>query len=216
MELISCSGINMTYMGGKVSAVRNVTFSLNEGITVITGKSGSGKTTLLNILGGLREPSSGEVIYDKLNLYKEADLDDIRQHHFGFVFQAYNLIRELNVEDNILLPLYIQKKNNREKFEELVDKLELQSKLKQLPETLSGGEQQRVAIARALITDPRIIFADEPTGNLDEGNKIKVIELFIRACRENGASLIMVTHDTDIKKYADYLYYMKDGQIFRE
>lgn len=215
-ELIRCNGISMVFNPGNIRAVNNVTLTFSDGINIITGKSGSGKTTLLNILGGIRKPSRGEVFYDGLDLYKEADLDDIRQRHFGFVFQSYNLIRELSVRDNILLPLYIQKKKSTEKFDELVEKLGLQNLLNKLPETLSGGEQQRAGIARALITKPRIIFADEPTGNLDEENRNNVMKLFIDSCRENAASLIMVTHENDFLSFADNHYIMVDGEIAKE
>ena len=180
------------------------------------GKSGSGKSTLLHILGGLETPSDGKVYYDGLDLYKEADMADLRRTHFGFIFQAYNLIPEINVRDNILLPSYIAGKKQKERFEELVDTLDIRAKLTQMPETLSGGEQQRVAIARALINSPRIIFADEPTGNLDAQNKEAVMEMLADSCRKYGATLIMVTHDSDQLKYAEHSYLMVDGVITKQ
>lgn len=142
-------------------------------------------------------------------------MEDIRKFHFGFIFQAYNLIPELNVKDNIMMPNYIAKKKDTKRFMELVERLGLERQIKQMPETLSGGEQQRAAIARALMNRPRIIFAEEPTGNLDEENKKNVMKLLAETVRENDATLIMVTHESDHLKYVDWNYYMRDGVITR-
>ena len=215
-EILRCEGIKKNFLGGSVQAVRSATLSFEQGSHIIMGKSGSGKSTLLHILGGLETPSDGKVYYDGLDLYKEADMADLRRTHFGFIFQAYNLIPEINVRDNILLPSYIAGKKQKERFEELVDALDIRAKLTQMPETLSGGEQQRVAIARALINSPRIIFADEPTGNLDAQNKEAVMEMLADSCRKYGATLIMVTHDSDQLKYAEHSYLMVDGVITKQ
>lgn len=215
-EIIRCEYIYKTFSPGDVQAVKNVSMNISKGIHIIMGKSGSGKSTLLHILSGLEKPSRGNVYYEGLDMYKEADLDDLRRNHFGFVFQSYNLIPEINVRDNILMPSYIAKRKEIKRYEMLIEKLDLTKKIKQLPETLSGGEQQRVAIARALINSPKVVFADEPTGNLDEYNKNKVMELLVESCRENDATLLMVTHDADQLKYADYSYLMKDGEIINE
>ena len=211
--ILQCEHVSKTFLPGNVQAVKGATLSFEAGTHIIMGKSGSGKSTLLHILGGLEKPSEGRVLYEGEDIYRNLDMEALRREHFGFIFQAYNLIPEINVRDNILMPAYIAGKKQRERFDELVDALDIRNKLKQMPETLSGGEQQRVAIARALINSPRIIFADEPTGNLDEENKEVVMEMLAESCRKYGATLIMVTHDSDQLSYAEHSYYMKDGVI---
>ena len=213
MGILRCTGLSKTYSQGHVQAVKDVSIDFERGIHIIMGKSGCGKSTLLHMLGTLEKPSSGGVFYHEVNVYKEASLEDLRQNHFGFIFQSYNLIPEINVRDNILMPAYIAKKHEMNRFNDLVEKLEIGKNLKQMPETLSGGEQQRVAIARALINGPDIIFADEPTGNLDEINKDIVMDLLVSSCKEFNSLLIMVTHDYDQLKYADYRHTMRDGRM---
>lgn len=214
--ILQCEHVSKTFLPGNVQAVKGATLSFEAGTHIIMGKSGSGKSTLLHILGGLEKPSEGRVLYEGEDIYRNLDMEALRREHFGFIFQAYNLIPEINVRDNILMPAYIAGKKQRERFDELVDALDIRNKLKQMPETLSGGEQQRVAIARALINSPRIIFADEPTGNLDEENREAVMEMLAESCRRYGATLIMVTHDSDQLKYAEHSYYMKDGVIQKQ
>ena len=214
--ILQCEHVSKTFLPGNVQAVKGATLSFEAGTHIIMGKSGSGKSTLLHILGGLEKPSEGRVLYEGEDIYRDLDMEALRREHFGFIFQAYNLIPEINVRDNILMPAYIAGKKQRERFDELVDALDIRNKLKQMPETLSGGEQQRVAIARALINSPRIIFADEPTGNLDEENRETVMEMLAESCRRYGATLIMVTHDSDQLKYAEHSYYMKDGVIQKQ
>ena len=214
--ILQCEHVSKTFLPGNVQAVKGATLSFEAGTYIIMGKSGSGKSTLLHILGGLEKPSEGRVLYEGEDIYRNLDMEALRREHFGFIFQAYNLIPEINVRDNILMPAYIAGKKQRERFDELVDALDIRNKLKQMPETLSGGEQQRVAIARALINSPRIIFADEPTGNLDEENREAVMEMLAESCRRYGATLIMVTHDSDQLKYAEHSYYMKDGVIQKQ
>ena len=214
--ILQCEHVSKTFLPGNVQAVKGATLSFEAGTHIIMGKSGSGKSTLLHILGGLEKPSEGRVLYEGEDIYRNLDMEALRREHFGFIFQAYNLIPEINVRDNILMPAYIAGKKQRERFDELVDALDIRNKLKQMPETLSGGEQQRVAIARALINSPRIIFADEPTGNLDEENREAVMEMLAESSRRYGATLIMVTHDSDQLKYAEHSYYMKDGVIQKQ
>ncbi len=214
--ILQCEHVSKTFLPGNVQAVKGATLSFEAGTHIIMGKSGSGKSTLLHILGGLEKPSEGRVLYEGEDIYRNLDMEALRREHFGFIFQAYNLIPEINVRDNILMPAYIAGKKQRERFDEMVDALDIRNKLKQMPETLSGGEQQRVAIARALINSPRIIFADEPTGNLDEENREAVMEMLAESCRRYGATLIMVTHDSDQLKYAEHSYYMKDGVIQKQ
>jgi putative ABC transport system ATP-binding protein len=211
--ILQCEHVSKTFLPGNVQAVKGATLSFEAGTHIIMGKSGSGKSTLLHILGGLEKPTEGKVLYEGEDIYRELDMEALRREHFGFIFQAYNLIPEINVCDNILMPAYIAGKKRQARLDELVDALDIRNKLKQMPETLSGGEQQRVAIARALINSPRIIFADEPTGNLDEENKEVVMEMLAESCRKYGATLIMVTHDSDQLSYAEHSYYMKDGVI---
>ena len=213
MAVLECQHLNKVFNSGNIQAVKDASLSFDEGIHIIMGKSGSGKSTLLHMLGSLERPSSGNVIYQGFDLYDYADIEDIRKNHFGFIFQSYNLIPEINVKDNIMLPNYISGRRDNELFHDLVEKLGLERQLNQMPETLSGGEQQRAAIARALMNRPKIIFADEPTGNLDEENKGTVMQLLSESCREYGTILIMVTHENDHLKYADNAYYMKDGII---
>ena len=214
--ILQCEHVSKTFLPGNVQAVKGATLSFEAGTHIIMGKSGSGKSTLLHILGGLEKPSEGRVLYEGEDIYRNLDMEALRREHFGFIFQAYNLIPEINVRDNILMPAYIAGKKRQARLDELVDALDIRNKLKQMPETLSGGEQQRVAIARALINSPRIIFADEPTGNLDEENREAVMEMLAESCRRYGATLIMVTHDSDQLKYAEHSYYMKDGVIQKQ
>ncbi len=214
--ILQCEHVSKTFLPGNVQAVKGATLSFEAGTHIIMGKSGSGKSTLLHILGGLEKPTEGKVLYEGEDIYRELDMEALRREHFGFIFQAYNLIPEINVRDNILMPAYIAGKKRQARLDELVDALDIRNKLKQMPETLSGGEQQRVAIARALINSPRIIFADEPTGNLDEENRETVMEMLAESCRRYGATLIMVTHDSDQLKYAEHSYYMKDGVIQKQ
>lgn len=216
MKIIETQQISKTYSNGRIQAVKDVTISFDNGINIIMGKSGSGKSTLLQMLATLLIPSKGKVIYDDMDLYKEADLEYIRRHEFGYIYQSFNLIKEISARDNILLPNYIIKQKDRKHFNEITNHLGIKSILNQMPETLSGGEQQRVAIARAIINKPKIIFADEPTGNLDENNRQKVMELLVHICETYDASLIMVTHDADLCKYANHIYLMKDGMIEQE
>lgn len=200
----------------QVEAVCPTTIEFETGIHFVFGKSGSGKSTLLHMMAGLEEPTSGKVFYQDKSVYEEQDLAKLHCHDFGFVFQAYNLIQEFTVEDNITLPLRFDKNKDRSTFKEVVEALELGDKLKRRPMALSGGEQQRVAIARALVNRPNVIFADEPTGNLDEENGRIVLELLMELCSRYGASLIMVTHDLDLLRYAEHTYQMRDGTLCRQ
>ena len=216
--LIGLKECGKTFGSGtaSVEALKKTTMTFAKGYNFIYGKSGSGKSTLLNVLASLEKPTTGEVIYKGHSLYDYYDIPSLRRNEFGFVFQSYNLIEDFNVWDNIILPLRFEGSKDYEVLDKIIQPLGLEDKLKRYPKTLSGGEQQRVAIARALVAKPKIVFADEPTGNLDAKNSETVIRLLIDMCKEFGASLFVVTHDMELLRYADYIYNIIDGNIHQE
>ena len=199
-------------------ALRKVNLEISEGEFVcIMGPSGCGKSTLLNILSLMDLPSSGEVIFmGKVSQrLSEKERAAMRRHHVGFVFQSFNLIDELSVYENIELPLIYQHfslPERRKRVNEVMERLGIEHKSQFFPMQLSGGHQQRVAIARAIITNPRIIFADEPTGNLDSANGQEVIEL-LSELNAKGTTLVIVTHSTTLQEYANRTIHLFDGQI---
>lgn len=216
-------GRNLTkeyIMGEEVSKVlKNVSLQIKEGEFVsIMGPSGSGKSTLLYILGGLDNPSGGSVIMNGRDISK---LDDrqrsiIRRRNIGFVFQFYNLIPNLNVEENILLPVLLDGKNVRDykkQLNQIFEIVGLTDRRKHTPRELSGGQQQRVAIARALIGNPEIIFADEPTGNLDSKTGTEIMTLLHGINRESNKTILMVTHSEEAAKYTNRVIHVRDGMI---
>ena len=184
--------------------------------TAIIGQSGSGKSTLLHCMAGLDKPTSGKVLMDDLDLYTLNDdkLSRIRCEEFGFIFQSYNLIPVINVYDNIVLPISISgKKVDKDYIEDLIIKLGIKSQVKKFPNELSGGQQQRVAIARAIANKPSIIFADEPTGNLDSKTTKEVIDILKFCVTEYKQTLVMITHNDDIANSADNIITISDGKI---
>lgn len=184
--------------------------------TAIIGQSGSGKSTLLHCMAGLDKPTSGKVLMDDLDLYTLNDdkLSKIRCEEFGFIFQSYNLIPVINVYDNIVLPISISgKKVDKDYIEDLIIKLGIKSQVKKFPNELSGGQQQRVAIARALANKPSIIFADEPTGNLDSKTTKEVIDILKFCVNEYKQTLVMITHNDDIANSANNIITISDGKI---
>ncbi|MDX8044827.1 ABC transporter ATP-binding protein [Gracilibacillus sp. S3-1-1] len=194
-------------------------FQVNEGsITVIEGKSGSGKSTFLGMLAGLEKPTKGRLYYQGKSFYQLSDEEqsDIRGSAFGFVFQSFQLIPELTVRENIELPLNFSKEDTIWTADNVAKELGIDSKLEYLPGRLSGGEQQRVAIARALITAPKIIFADEPTGNLDSKTTKQVVELFTQLNKKHGIAFVIVTHEKGLIKETQDLYMMENGVITGE
>ena len=219
MIIISLKSVNKYYKAGESSfhALKDIDLNIEEGeFVVILGKSGSGKSTLLNIIGGLDRYDSGEVIMEGFN-YKAADdtiMSDFRCKKIGFVFQSYNLIPVLNVYENITFPVNISGEKIDDKYiANVIKQLGLDGKEKSFPNQLSGGQQQRVAIARALANKPKIVLADEPTGNLDSAIGEDVLNLLIKGVREYGHTLIMITHNADIAKYADRIVKIKVGRI---
>lgn len=218
-KVLITKNLSKTYGKGEniVKAVQNTNVEIEEGEFVsIVGKSGSGKSTLLYLMGGLEKPTDGKVIIENKNIFdlKEDDLAVFRRRKMGFIFQAFNLVSTLNVWENIILPVGLDGKKIDEEFvKDIVSTLGLEDKLRSLPNTLSGGQQQRVAIARALASKPDIVFADEPTGNLDSRTSEEVMA-FLRLSKEKyGQTLIMVTHDEDIAQIADRTILIEDGKV---
>ena len=194
-----------------------VSFTVNKGeFVAIVGASGSGKSTLLHILGGVDRPTGGKVIIEGTDIYRlqEAKLAVFRRRHLGLIYQFYNLIPILNVEENITLPLLLDKQQvPRDYLQELLETLGLTDRLRHLPNELSGGQQQRVSIGRALINRPALLLADEPTGNLDSKNTEEIINLLKLSNRLYGQTLIVITHDQQIARQAGRIITLADGRI---
>ncbi|EQI73388.1 ABC transporter family protein [Clostridioides difficile Y307] len=201
----------------KVIALNNVNLEINSGEFVsVIGPSGSGKSTLLHILSGLDNPTSGQVLLDDKDIYKhtEKELSALRRKSFGFVFQQFNLLPVLTASENISMPVLLDKKQpDKDYLNEISSLLGIAYRLNHLPHELSGGQQQRVAIARALIAKPDIIFADEPTGNLDSKSGSEVMNLLIKTSKQFGKTLVVITHDDRIAKLADRKISIIDGVL---
>jgi len=203
-----------------VKAVDDISLEIECGkFTSIVGTSGSGKSTLLHCMAGLDKPTFGNVYLGENDIYTLSDdeLSKIRRQEFGFIFQSFNLIPVLNVYDNIILPIQLDgKKEDKEYIMDIVKKVGLEDQLKKFPNELSGGQQQRVAIARALSNKPAIIFADEPTGNLDSKTTEEVMSLLRSTVKDLNQTLLMITHDENIAKQADRLITISDGKIISD
>ncbi|MGZ5310281.1 MAG: ABC transporter ATP-binding protein [Solirubrobacterales bacterium] len=203
-----------------VRALDGVSVDLPKGaFTAIMGPSGSGKSTLMHILAGLDRPTSGTVAVDGVDLASldDGELTELRRDKIGFVFQFFNLLPVLSAEENILLPLSLAGRDpDRERFDQLVDAVGLRDRLSHRPAELSGGQQQRVAIARALVSSPAVLFADEPTGNLDSNSSEEILKLMRRAADEFGQTIVMVTHDANAAATADRVLVLVDGRIVRD
>ena len=201
----------------KVEVLKDISFSMKEdSFVAVMGTSGSGKTTLLNCISGIDMIDSGEILYEKKDITKltSEQRKIFRRQNIGMVFQSFDLLPILNVRENILLPMKLNHlKPNEDYFNEIVEILGINSKLKSKISELSGGEQQRVAIARALITKPKLICADEPTGNLDRKNTLEVMNLFKRINTEMNTTILMITHDYQVAEYADEIIKIDDGRI---
>lgn len=222
MEILRVENLSKVYGKGdsKVVAIENISFSVQKGeFVAIVGASGSGKSTLLHLIGGVDRPTSGKVFIDGKDIYQMNDdnLAIFRRRQVGLIYQFYNLIPILNVEENITLPCDLDgKKVNRQKLNELLKTLGLEERKNHLPNELSGGQQQRVAIGRALINSPSIILADEPTGNLDSKAGEKIVNLLKKSNKEYNQTIIMITHNIEIAKIADRIIKIEDGKIIKD
>ena len=219
MEILKVENLTKIYGKdlAKVTALDNVSFSVEKGeFVAIVGASGSGKSTLLHIIGGVDRPTSGKVFIDGKDIFNFNDdkLAIFRRRQVGLIYQFYNLIPILNVEENIILPLSLDNREiNKEKLDELLNLLGLQNRRTHLPNELSGGQQQRTSIGRALITNPTIILADEPTGNLDSKSSDEIVALLKKSNKEYKQTIIMITHNMEIAKCADRIIKIEDGKI---
>ncbi|AXU81464.1 peptide ABC transporter ATP-binding protein [Clostridium sp. HMSC19D02] len=218
MSILEIKNLNKIYGKSEteVKALSQINLKINSGeFVVIVGKSGSGKSTLLHIMAGLETPTNGDVIIDNINI---SSLDEnkrsaLRKEKLGLIFQSYNLIPVLTVEENIKLPTINIKNKDEAYINELMELLGIKDRRMYLPNQLSGGQQQRVAIARALVNKPSIVFADEPTGNLDTKTESDVLSLLKESQKKYNQTIIMITHNIDITKYADRVIEIEDGFI---
>ncbi len=214
--MIEVKGVTKSY--GDVTPIEDVDLQIEEGeFAAIVGPSGSGKTTLLNLIAGLLTPTQGEIMTDGVSLYKLSQRDRVafRRENFGFVFQAFNLIPYFTAIENVQIPLYlagVKEKKQASLARELLERVGLEDKDNRFPAQLSTGEQQRVAIARALANNPRVIFADEPTGNLDSENGTEVMT-FIEELNQKGVTIILVTHDSGMADFARRKIKLVDGRL---
>lgn len=219
MEILKVNNLCKTYGKGNtlVKALDNISFSVEKGeFVAIVGSSGSGKSTLLHLLGGVDHPTSGEIIIDGENVYKlnENNLAIFRRRQVGLIYQFYNLIPILNVEENITLPILLDGRTpDKEYLKELIDILGLKNRVSHLPNELSGGQQQRVSIGRALMNRPSLLLADEPTGNLDSKASKDIIELLKMSNQKYKQTIIMITHDYNLALNADRIITIDDGKI---
>lgn len=222
MSILEVQHISKTYGKGetKVNALNDISFSVEQGeFVAIIGPSGSGKSTLLHILGGVDTPSSGNVIINGVNIatLNETALAIFRRRQIGLIYQFYNLIPILTVEENLTLPLLLDgRKPDKRQIEELIRTLGLEKRIKHLPNQLSGGQQQRVSIGRALVNNPALLLADEPTGNLDSENSREIISLLRKFNKEHKQTVIIITHDERIAVSADRVIAIEDGRITRD
>lgn len=220
-KVIEVKNIRKVYRIGseKINAVNGVSFDVYKGeFCCLLGTSGSGKSTLLNLMAGIEKATSGQIIIKGKNIHKmsEKGLAKFRQRYLGFVFQSYNLMGALTALENVEFPLIFKRvrpKRRKRLATEMLKKVGLQSRLKHRPKEMSGGQQQRVGIARAFVAKPEIVFADEPTGNLDTKTTMEVMDLIRQIARDNRQTIVMVTHDRRLAEYADKIIHILDGEI---
>ena len=219
MAILETKDLRKIYGSGEneVRALDGVSISIEEGeFVAVVGTSGSGKSTLLHLISGLDKPSSGSLTYDGKDIYSYSDkeLSAFRRKRIGFNFQQFNLLPVLTAKENIIMPLLLDKQKPNEAYlKQLTELLGIQGRLEHLPHELSGGQQQRVAIARALIAKPDVIFADEPTGNLDSKSGGEVMELLQNVWKKMGKALVVITHDSRIARMADRQFQIVDGVL---
>jgi putative ABC transport system ATP-binding protein len=216
--LVRLDGVTKDYSeGGELRHVlKSATLEVGEGeFVAIRGRSGSGKTTVLNLVAGIDRPSSGEIFFggEPLSRLRAGALTRLRRDEMGFVFQFFNLIPTLRVLENVTLPAELAGRDGASRGTELLERVGLADRARSFPDRLSGGEQQRVAIARALVGDPRLVLADEPTGNLDDASGAVVMELLDALTRRSGRTLLLVTHSREVAALADRVLTIEDGRL---
>lgn len=220
-SIIRIKEVTKLYQMGKenIRAVDGISLNIKQGeVCCLFGKSGSGKSTLLNLLAGLEKPTSGQIIFNKKHIERmnEDQLADFRQRYVGFVFQSYNLLPTLTAAENVTLPLIFKNVPKQERLERALEMLRavgLEERAHHKPHEMSGGQQQRVSIARAFINSPQVVFADEPTGNLDTKTTYEMMDLITGLAKKNKQTLIIVTHDQELAEYADRMVMLSDGKI---
>lgn len=221
--IISCKNLKKTYYMGKehVDALRGINMEIKKGeFIALLGKSGSGKSTLLNMLAGLEKPTEGEVVIKDYHLEQldETKITNVRKKHVGFIFQSYNLLPTHTAMENVMLPLVFNNLSRKERVrraKEMLEAVGLGDRLDHKPNQMSGGQQQRVSIARAFVNNPEIVFADEPTGNLDSLTSERVMEIMTGMIKKHDQTFIMVTHDDETSEQADKIVHIKDGLVDR-
>jgi putative ABC transport system ATP-binding protein len=222
MSILSTQNLTKTYAIGdrKLDVLKNITLDILAGeVVAIVGSSGSGKTTLLGMLSGLDQPTSGRILIDAVDITdkSEDELAPVRNRTIGFVFQSFHLVPSLTAIENVMFPAELGKDPRaRQKAESLLERVGILERADNYPHQLSGGEKQRVAICRALINEPRILFADEPTGNLDSKNSAEILDLLFELHREKQTTLVLVTHDMDIANMAGRIIPLQDGRVMPE
>jgi ABC-type lipoprotein export system ATPase subunit len=218
--LLEAKSVTKSYDDGRIQALRGVDVQIDAGEFVsISGPSGSGKSTLLQLLGGLDRPTAGEICFKGTSLSNSFDLDHFRSQRIGFVFQGFHLLPTLRALENVQIPMFegtLSAHKRREKAEALLKEMGLDHRLHQYPNQLSAGERQRVAIARSLANDPEILLADEPTGNLDSENSVKIMAILERIQKQRNMALIIVTHEEEIARSAQRNIHIRDGRIWSQ
>jgi len=223
-QALETSNLGKQYQMGEVTvdALRGVNFGVQQGeFVAVMGPSGSGKSTLLHLMGGLDTPTDGDIVLGgkRLAHLSDDDITIVRRRQVGFIFQFFNLLPTLSAAENVALPLLIDGKRIEDyetRVDDLLEMVGLADRKHHRPDQLSGGQQQRVAIARAFVTEPKIVLADEPTGNLDSKSGVTVLEMLRQTCKDLNATVVMVTHDPRAASYADRVVFLQDGQTVRE